>query len=361
MHSSQARTTISRHVSPLLPVNRLIPLIITPHSLSSEFITVDNYWALTTSSFHLFYTCLNNSVRHFEMPQQIHWTSFGIPYLVEFNNVSFAPRRTPSPSEDTLTSFHPPENSASVSEQSLTYSCPSATSSTSSFCHISQCMLESPLQTRSSISRLTSLSRSAPGMRSASSFFKRKHQKSHPSTRKPYSTSQNASNNPIDTWCCIPAHVPKPLPPVPQQEPEGVHVDGLHIQFATPPYDPRASSRSRLVRLQKTISSAVVEAGMDTPSSLEEQTDVSTNVAGHRTRDTLFRGTYGQVMVALKAAGLVATPCMEGDIAGGAQLRHMNISLLSHLSSATRLGALFVAHRSSEERNVQLRKLTLWG
>lgn len=278
------------------------------------------------------------------MPQQIHWTPFGIPYVVEFNNVSFAPRRTASPSEDTLTSFHAPDKSTSVSEQSLTYSCPSATSSTSSFCHISQGMLESPLQTRPSISRLVSLSRSAPGMRSASSFFKRKHQKSHPSTHKPYLASHDTSNNPIDTWCYIPTHVPKPLPPMPQKEPEGIHVDGLHIQFATPPYDPRASSRSRLVRLQKTITSAVVEAGMDTPSALDEQMDISTNVPGHRSRDTLFRGTYGQVMVALKAAGLVATPCMEGDFAG-----------------ATRLGALFVAHRSSEERNVQLRKLTLWG
>ncbi|KAG2044360.1 hypothetical protein BDR03DRAFT_849530 [Suillus americanus] len=216
------------------------------------------------------------------MPQQIHWTPFGIPYVVEFNNVSFTPRRTASPSEDTLTSFPAQEKSASISEQSLTYSCPSATSSSSSFCHISQCMLESPLKTRSSISRLP--------------------------------------------------------------EPEGIHVDGLHIQFATPPCDPRASSRSRLVRLQKTITSAVVEAGMDTPSALEEQMDVSTNVPDYRSRDTLFRGTYGQVMVALKAAGLVATPCMEGDFAG-----------------ATRLGALFVVHRSSEERNVQLRKLTLWG
>lgn len=278
------------------------------------------------------------------MPQQIHWTSFGIPYVVEFTDVSFAPRRTTSPSEETLTSFPAPEKSTSVSEQSLVYSCPSASSSTSSFCHISPCMLESPLQTRSSISRLVSLSRSAPGMRSASSFFKRKHQKSHPSTRKPYSTTQNASNNPVDTWCRIPAHVPKPLPPVPRQDSEGIHVDGLHIQFATPPCDPRASSRSRLVRLQKTITSAVVEAGMDTPSTLEGQTDVSTNVTDYRSRDTLFRGTYGQVMVALKAAGLVATPCMEGDFAG-----------------ATRLGALFVARRSSEERNVQLRKLTLWG
>ncbi|KAG2350723.1 hypothetical protein BDR05DRAFT_42314 [Suillus weaverae] len=278
------------------------------------------------------------------MSQQIHWTSFGIPYVVEFNNVSFAPRRTASPSEDTLTSFPAPEKSASASEQSLAYSCPSATSSTSSFCHISQCMVESPLQSRSSISRIVSLSRSAPGMRSASSFFKRKHQKSHPSTRKPSSTSKNASSNPIDTWCCIPAHVPKPLPPVPQQEPEGIHVDGIHIQFATPPCDLRASSRSRLAHLQKTITSAVVEAGMDTPSALEEQMDASTNVPDYHSRDTLFRGTYGQVMVALKAAGLVATPCMEGDFAG-----------------ATRLGALFVAHRSSEERNVQLRKLTLWG
>ncbi|KAG1799134.1 uncharacterized protein BJ212DRAFT_1305606 [Suillus subaureus] len=263
------------------------------------------------------------------MPQQIRWTPFGIPYVVEFNNISFTPRRTVSPSEDTLASFPAPEKSPSVSEQSLTYSCPSATSSTSSFCHISQCMLESPLKTRSSISRLVSLSRSAPGMRSASSFFKRKHQNAHPSTRKPYSTTQNPSSNPIDTWCYIPAHVPKPLPPVPQQEPEGIHVDGLHIQFATPPCDPRASSRSRLAWIL--------------PPHLRNRW-ISTNVPDYHSRDTLFRGTYGQVMVALKAAGLVATPCMEGDFAG-----------------ATRLGALFVAHRSSEERNVQLRKLTLWG
>ncbi|KAG2155506.1 hypothetical protein DEU56DRAFT_906698 [Suillus clintonianus] len=281
------------------------------------------------------------------MSQQIHWTSFGVPYVVEFNNVSFVPRRTASPAQHTLASFPSPEASASASEKSLPYSCPSATSSTSSFCHISQCMLESPHQTRSSISRLASLSRSTTSLRSASSFFKRKHQKSHAGTRKPCSTSQKASNNPIDTWCFIPPHVPKPLPPVPQQEVEGVHAEGLHIQFATPPYDSRTSSRSRLVRLQKTITSAVVEAGMDTPSKPEEQMDdcsPSTTAPDHRNHDALFRGTYGQVMVALKAAGLVATPCMEGDFAG-----------------ATRLGALFVAHRSSEERSVQLRKLTLWG
>ncbi|KAG1754956.1 uncharacterized protein EDB91DRAFT_1042360 [Suillus paluster] len=280
------------------------------------------------------------------MSQQIHWTSFGIPYVVEFNNVSFVPRRT-SPSQDTLTSLPSPEGSPSFSEQSLTYSCPSAASSSSSFCHISHCMLDSQLKTRSSISRIVSLSRSATGVRSASSFFKRKNQKSHADTRKPCSTSQKAYGNPIDTWCFIPPHVPKPLPPVPQQEAEDVHVDGLHIQFATPPYDPHASSRSRLVRLQKTITSAVVEAGMDTPSALEEHMDdcaPSTKAPDYYSRDTLFRGTYGQVMVALKAAGLVATPCVEGEFAG-----------------ATRLGALFVAHRSSEARSVQLRKLTLWG
>ncbi|KAG1757240.1 hypothetical protein EDB19DRAFT_20894 [Suillus lakei] len=342
----QARITLPRHVSPLLPVSRLIPLIIYAPKFVL-FITVGRrHWISGEISVHhvefssiLYF--LERPIRHLEMPQQIHWTSFGIPYVVEFNNVSFAPRRTASPSQDTLTSFHSPKGSTSVLEQSLPYSCPSATSSTSSFCHISQCMLESPLQTRSSISRLVSLSRAAPSMRSASSFFKRK---PHTSTRKPCSSSQKASSNPIDTWCFIPPHAPKPLPPVPQQEHEGIHVDGLHIQFATPPCDPRASSRSRLVRLQKTITSAVVEAGMDTPSALEEQMDDSTNAPDYHSRDTLFRGTYGQVMVALKAAGLVATPCMEGDFAG-----------------ATRLGALFVAHRSSEERSVQLRKLTLWG
>jgi len=99
--------------------------------------------------------------------------------------------------------------------------------------------------------------------------------------------------------------------------------------------------------LQKTITSAVVEAGMDTPYALEEHIDhhhPSTTTPDYRGPDSLFRGTYGQVMVALKAAGLVATPCMEGEFAG-----------------ATRLGALFVAHQTSESRSVQLRKLTLWG
>lgn len=71
--------------------------------------------------------------------------------------------------------------------------------------------------------------------------------------------------------------------------------------------------------LQKIITSAVVEAGMDTPSALEEHMDYSHRAPGYRSCDSLFRGTYGQVMVALKAAGLVATPCMEGEFVGGMQ------------------------------------------
>lgn len=129
-------------------------------------------------------------------------------------------------------------------------------------------------------------------------------------------------------------------------------MDGLYIQFATSSCRPCASSRSRLASLQKTITSAVIEAGMDTPSALEEP--------DHRGRDSLFRGTYGQVMVALKAAGLVATPCMEGEFAGGMYPPNSYFPP-SHSSLATRLGALFVAHRTSEARSVQLRKLTLWG
>lgn len=69
--------------------------------------------------------------------------------------------------------------------------------------------------------------------------------------------------------------------------------------------------------LQKVITSAVVEAGMDTPSALEEHIDHSHCAPDYRSCDSLFRGTYGQVMVALKAAGLVATPCMEGEFVGG--------------------------------------------
>jgi hypothetical protein len=249
------------------------------------------------------------------MYEQIQWTSFGIPYVVEFSNVSFAPHRTTSPSQDTCRTVPTPEESTSISQESQSYSCPSAASSTSSFCHVSHCMLDSPLKSRSSISRLVSLSRSTT-IRSASSFFKRKHQKPSAGTYTP-SRSMKSFSNPIDTWCSIPPHVPKPLPPLPQPEAEGTHVDGLYIQFAA--CHPRTPSRSRLACLQKTITSAVVEAGMDTPSVLEEPMNYSRRASDYRGGDSLFRGTYGQVMVALKAAGLVATPCVEGEFAGGMQ------------------------------------------
>lgn len=114
--------------------------------------------------------------------------------------------------------------------------------------------------------------------------------------------------------------------------------------------------------LQKMITSAVIEAGMDSPSAnMDYSHRGSTTSPDHGGCDSLFRGTYGQVMVALKAAGLRATPCMEGEFLGGTQPHQIHIFLLSHLSLATRLGALFVAQRTSEARSVQLRKLTLWG
>lgn len=90
----------------------------------------------------------------------------------------------------------------------------------------------------------------------------------------------------------------------------------------------RISSR-RLARLRSAIEDAVTEAGMMKPSPDEtgSTADMALDtVDTMRSRDTartdtskkaLFKGTYGQVKQALKEAGLVATPCSENGFEHG--------------------------------------------
>jgi hypothetical protein len=92
----------------------------------------------------------------------------------------------------------------------------------------------------------------------------------------------------------------------------------------------------------------VKDAGMESPAAAEKENpmdfqDSSASPQRKKTSKSLFRGTYGQVMSALKDAGLITTPCKEGGI-----------------DSATRLGALFVS-TSNEDGSVEFNKLTLWG
>ena len=218
---------------------------------------------------------------HAQMARDIKFTSFGIPYILEFEKVSFAPDRPPTEPQ---------------------HSTPS--SSTSSFCYI-----DSPPPRP----RFPSFS-----LPSASSLFKRK-----PSQRKPTRPSRNNSASEPPLWCAS-SEGSKPLPPPPQSDVSETH--GIYIQFPAEHNNPQMSRKERLVRLQQTISMAVLDAGMSrSPGNTthsEKPSDVNAKHGsrGYRTPDALFCGTYGQVVAALEGAGLSATPYPGEDSSGRAYL-----------------------------------------
>ncbi|PIL31382.1 hypothetical protein GSI_06082 [Ganoderma sinense ZZ0214-1] len=144
-----------------------------------------------------------------------------------------------------------------------------------------------------------------------------------------------------------------------EREPEG---KGLLIRCASQLAPPSHKlSQNRLMRLKYRIAKAVMAAGMHTASSPEfspaddeyEATPresyasigsiYSEDVEENGLPGELFRGTYGQVMNALQGAGLTASPCEESGV-----------------QYATRLGALFVA-RQNACGGVDFTKLTLWA
>ncbi|KAI0720084.1 hypothetical protein C8T65DRAFT_736250 [Cerioporus squamosus] len=127
-------------------------------------------------------------------------------------------------------------------------------------------------------------------------------------------------------------------------------------------HSPRKLSHNRLARLKYRIAKAVMAAGMDSSPGAECANPMDTRAEAAKdayraslcsirseeveTRGmpaSLFRGTYGQVITALKAAGLTMTPCSESGV-----------------ENATRLGALFVAHQNPYG-GVEFTKLTLWA
>ncbi|KAI8990615.1 hypothetical protein BD414DRAFT_413540, partial [Trametes punicea] len=143
-----------------------------------------------------------------------------------------------------------------------------------------------------------------------------------------------------------------------ERELEPTEDSGLYIRFASQLSQPPSKlSASRIARLKYRIARAVMAAGMDTSPSAELGDPMDDNarsrvsISSIRSEDvetkgmpgSLFRGTYGQVMTALRAAGLVAVSCKESGV-----------------QEATRLGALFVA-RPNERGGVEFTKLTLWG
>jgi len=204
----------------------------------------------------------------------IKFTSFGIPYILEFENVSFAPERP-----------RKTDNSS-----------PSPSSSTSSFCYIDSPPPGPPPQRRPSFS-----------LRSASSIFKRK-PTHHSPTRHNIPSGTSASEG------------TKPLPPPPQSDVSEPH--GIYIQFPAGRTRPQMPRKERLVQLQQAISAAVLDAGMSRSPGNTTHPDKHSNgnavhgSRGYRTPDALFCGTYGQMMAALEGAGLSATPCPGADLPG---------------------------------------------
>ncbi|KAI0275125.1 hypothetical protein BC834DRAFT_965562 [Gloeopeniophorella convolvens] len=118
--------------------------------------------------------------------------------------------------------------------------------------------------------------------------------------------------------------------------------------------DSEKATRRRLYQLSRAISKAVLAAGMEAPQGPARKFDMEGDAVGdtgakevgaHLTkrRQGLFKGTYGQVRAAFREAGLVTTPCGEDGV-----------------PEATRLGALFVANPDGHGAIV-FTKVVMWG
>ncbi|KAF8445664.1 hypothetical protein L210DRAFT_3391724 [Boletus edulis BED1] len=196
---------------------------------------------------------------------EIKFTSFGVPYILEFENVSFVPEKRPT----------------------------SPSSSTSSFCHIDTPPPPPP--------RVPFFSLPSP-----SSLFKRNSRRTVP--HEPCANSEST----------------KPLPPPPQSDVSEAR--GIYIRFPPGCSQPQMTRKERLVHLQQTISAAVLDAGMSRSPANKTRPDEHSNGStvrgnrGYTTPNALFCGTYGQMIAALEGAGLSATPCTGENLSGYTRL-----------------------------------------
>ncbi|KAF8506645.1 hypothetical protein F5888DRAFT_1797902 [Russula emetica] len=165
-----------------------------------------------------------------------------------------------------------------------------------------------------------------------------------------------------------------PVPVTPSEDGLSLRTGGLYIQFPTSPttsdvptgapslvsiepetegtsqVDFEKTRRLRLYRLSRAISKAVLAAGMEAPSKPAKKFDAE-ECASSKTGDDravkgrqgLFKGTYSQMRNAFRATGLVTTPCGEDGI-----------------PDATRLGALFIANPDGRG-GIVFTKVVMWG
>ncbi|KAI1793123.1 hypothetical protein LXA43DRAFT_886287 [Ganoderma leucocontextum] len=314
------------------------------------------------------------------MAPEVRFNSFGIPYLVEFANITFRSRlRKASRSSRTRSGSVTP--TASIHKQSLD-SRPSFESSTSSRPSLDTYSSSRPIlnlhpsvhRNRAS-SRLsfesdwtfaTASSETLAGLSMSKGKAQHKRDlKLAPVLTPPFSPISPVSISPIlatEPRIVIESEIDT-RGRTGDGEPEG---KGLLIRFASQlAQPPHTLSENRLARLKYRIAKAVMAAGMHAASSPEfAATDEGDEYSqGATPRESyasigsiyseeveeaglpgsLFRGTYGQVMNALQGAGLIASPCKESGV-----------------QYATCLGALFVAHQNASG-GVDFTRLTLWA
>ena len=121
-------------------------------------------------------------------------------------------------------------------------------------------------------------------------------------------------------------------PPVPEKDDVysakggNVRPGGLYIRFADQLEAPTQKiSERRLAKLRWAIAEAVTKVGMTSPASEEVLVAGDSNSSdGSETlrstgshKQTLFKGTYGQIKEALKNAGLATIPCAETGFENG--------------------------------------------
>ncbi|KAI9452530.1 hypothetical protein BJY52DRAFT_269378 [Lactarius psammicola] len=308
---------------------------------------------------------------------EVRVTPYGIPYVVEFANVSIWPRppivhadvgyhtldllQKPSLSRsNTLptTSTHKalPSPPLPVRSKSL-----KLFRSKTSVAHVKpELAVEGPDSIRPVIRRKRSLT--ADARNSAHRHFK--------IFNDEFSASEETLVEPE-----VAGTFPPPVHAVPSEDGLSLRTGGLYIQFPTSSptnsedpsgipslptvgsetegtlqVDFEKATRARLYRLSRAISKAVLAAGMEAPPKPTRKFDAEVS-AGANCEDArlvkgsqgLFKGTYGQVRAAFRAAGLVTTPCGEDGV-----------------PDATRLGALFIANPDGRGAIV-FTKVVMWG
>lgn len=284
---------------------------------------------------------------------EVRVTPYGIPYVVEFANVSIWPR----PPLVHVDGGHQPSDIAPKPPRSRSKTLPTTTTL--------KPLPSPPLPVRSMSlklfkkktsvapveleSALDELDFARPVIRRDASFAAEARNSAHRHF-KIFNDEFSASEETLVEF--EGALTLTPSVPVAQSEEDGLSLrtGGLYIQFPTPPttsdvptgtssldsIEPETEGTSqvnfektrrlRLYRLSRAISKAVLAAGMEAPSKPAKKFDAE-ECASSKTGDArtvkvhqgLFKGTYSQVRNAFRAAGLVTTPCGEDGIPDGMQ------------------------------------------